>query len=384
MRRAQIAGDVLKFRRTAAWRPRLQGRAMTALVVAILTLTAAWLAPASAAAATPSLKLQSERRIDGRLVDLQLRAPRRGANAVRVLPKGYARTKRRYPVLYLLHGAVDDYTPGRRRAAERITAGLRLIVVFDSLDRVAATRTGTTAAPAAAVGLLHRPAPAVHRQALPRPPRAGRAVAGLSMGGGGAMSYAARHPDLFTARGSRCGGLTHPAIVGVPASRRWTLLDAGGPLADPQPGRPGGEPRGLGLDPSPWTAGGPLGGSTRPGRGRYPPGRGGTPRTARATRNPAPLDDYWARQPRLALLAARPARDPAAADGRRRGRRPDASHAHRRRARLRRLRLARDHAPPSAEFSTLRDADAHGFRLTGSGSATVVTPAAFHPSAPIR
>ena len=37
--------------------------------------------------------------------------------------------------------------------------------------------------------------------------RRGRAIAGLSMGGFGAFSYAARHPDLFTAAASFSGGL---------------------------------------------------------------------------------------------------------------------------------------------------------------------------------
>jgi S-formylglutathione hydrolase FrmB len=37
--------------------------------------------------------------------------------------------------------------------------------------------------------------------------RAGRAIAGLSMGGFGSMSYAARHPDLFAAAGSFSGAV---------------------------------------------------------------------------------------------------------------------------------------------------------------------------------
>src|SRR5438128_1855963 len=37
--------------------------------------------------------------------------------------------------------------------------------------------------------------------------RSGRAIAGLSMGGFGAMTYAAKHPDLFAAAGSFSGAV---------------------------------------------------------------------------------------------------------------------------------------------------------------------------------
>ena len=48
-----------------------------------------------------------------------------------LLPRGYARSARRYPVLYLLHGAVDDYRSWTTKGdAEALTAGLPLIVVM--------------------------------------------------------------------------------------------------------------------------------------------------------------------------------------------------------------------------------------------------------------
>ena len=50
-----------------------------------------------------------------------------------------------------------------------------------------------------------------------RTDRDGRAIAGLSMGGFGAMSYAARHPDLFGFAASFSGAvdLLHPGITAV-------------------------------------------------------------------------------------------------------------------------------------------------------------------------
>jgi S-formylglutathione hydrolase FrmB len=106
---------------------------MSARVVAILAVMAAWPAYASPATAAPPPGLQSVRRMDDRLVELQLRTSHvDGPTGVRVLlPRGYATSKRRYPVPYLLHGAIDDDRSWTAKGdAERITAGLPLIVVM--------------------------------------------------------------------------------------------------------------------------------------------------------------------------------------------------------------------------------------------------------------
>src|SRR5438270_13253936 len=58
--------------------------------------------------------------------------------------------------------------------------------------------------------------------------RAGRAIAGLSMGGFGSMSYAARHPDLFVAAAAFSGAVDSNRPAGA-ADDALTGLDGGHP-----------------------------------------------------------------------------------------------------------------------------------------------------------
>ena len=91
---------------TGPWRCSSRRRAGLALAAATLALVASG-APASAAPADATIV--SEQRIDARLRELTIAAPALAAETkVRVLlPNGYrADDGRRYPVLYLLHGAV--------------------------------------------------------------------------------------------------------------------------------------------------------------------------------------------------------------------------------------------------------------------------------------
>src|SRR5581483_485408 len=99
--------------------------------------------PAAQAAAVPrfadgsGLQLVSEHVLDPRLIALQLRTATLPAPAnVRILlPAGYAsHPRRRYPVLYLIHGTsggAADWT--EKGAAEATTAGLPLIVVMPDI-----------------------------------------------------------------------------------------------------------------------------------------------------------------------------------------------------------------------------------------------------------
>jgi S-formylglutathione hydrolase FrmB len=121
-----------------------------------------------------------------------------------LLPDGYATSKRRYPELWLLNGALDDETSWTLKGdAERITAGYPVIVVmpdggtggnYTDWDNY-----GRGGAPMWETFHIGQLLPWIDRHFRTTGSRAGRAIAGLSMGGGGAFSYAARHPDLFTA-----------------------------------------------------------------------------------------------------------------------------------------------------------------------------------------
>ena len=155
-----------------------------------------------------------------RTVDVSVSSAALGRSApVRlILPSGFdAQSTRTYPVLYLLHGAHDDYTSWTRETdIEAFTEGRNLIVAMPD--------AGPTGIPTAWRGgpdyetFQLKEVPAL----LARDYRASgvRVVAGVSTGGYGAMAHAARHPGTFTAAASYSGILDTMA-PGVP-----TLMDA--------------------------------------------------------------------------------------------------------------------------------------------------------------
>jgi diacylglycerol O-acyltransferase/trehalose O-mycolyltransferase len=151
----------------------------------------------------------SRRRLDARLTEYALRTPALAApTGVRVLlPAGYAaHPERRYPVLYLLHGrdgAFSDWT--RYGGAERATARTPLIVVMPDGGRDAVyTDEPGERWPTYHAGQLVR---WVDQRFHTVAGRRGRAIAGLSMGGFGALSYAARRPGTYVAAASFSGAL---------------------------------------------------------------------------------------------------------------------------------------------------------------------------------
>lgn len=199
---------------------------------------------AGQAQAQAAVRVQSVQQVDDRLLEFQLLTPDvEGATGVRVLlPEGYRETRRRYPVLYLLHGAIGNYRAWTENGdAEALTANRKLIVVMPDSgthDGYTDWYNGGRGGPPAwehyhLTGLV----PFIDHRFRTVADRRGRAVAGLSMGGGGAMIYAAHRPDLFTAAASFSGAvnLTHPAIVAIadPAARgsyvdqrlRWEAND---------------------------------------------------------------------------------------------------------------------------------------------------------------
>jgi S-formylglutathione hydrolase FrmB len=181
------------------------------VVAAILAVAGA--VPASAAA--NPLREVSATRLDPRLQQLGFRTPAvSGVTYVRVLvPRGYAtHPRRRYPVLYLLHGALDDQTAWTVKGdAEQITAHYPVIVVMpDSGASGGYTNWfngGAGGPPEWETYHIDQLLPWIDGHFRTRPVRAERAIAGLSMGGFGAISYAARHPDLFAAAASFSGAV---------------------------------------------------------------------------------------------------------------------------------------------------------------------------------
>ena len=127
-----------------------------------------------------------------------------------LLPAGYDPSGVGYPVLYLLHGAGDTYRSWTENTdLASFSSKYRVIVVMPDGGRNADAgwysdwKDGSRDWESFHIGVLV-PWIDSHFDTL----GAGhRAIAGLSMGGFGAMSYAARHPSLFTAAASFSGAV---------------------------------------------------------------------------------------------------------------------------------------------------------------------------------
>jgi diacylglycerol O-acyltransferase / trehalose O-mycolyltransferase len=167
-------------------------------------------------AATGTGRARAATRLGPRTLDVSVPSAALGRSApVRlILPSGFGSAPgRTYPVLYLLHGAHDDYTSWTRETdIEAFTQGRDLIVAMPD--------AGPTGIPSAWRDGSDYETFQVKEVAafLARNYRASgvRAVAGVSTGGYGAMAHAARHPGAFTAAASYSGVLDTTA-PGVPA-----------------------------------------------------------------------------------------------------------------------------------------------------------------------
>ncbi len=109
-----------------------------------------------------------------------------------------------FPVLYLLHGLSDDHTAWMRNTSiARYVAGLPLIVVMPDGGRgfycdAVQGFAYETAITVDLIGYVDKMLPTIAS-------REGRVLAGLSMGGYGALKLALSHPDKFCATVSHSG-----------------------------------------------------------------------------------------------------------------------------------------------------------------------------------
>jgi len=139
-------------------------------------------------------------------------------NALRAnvyLPPGYrAHGKRRYPVLYLLHGqgdAYDSWVNPKNGDLLDTAAGFPGIIVMPEGDRgfyLNWWNGGRRGSPAWERYHLDELIPLVERRLRVRRGRRWHAVAGLSMGGEGAIFYASQRPGYFGSAASFSGPLS--------------------------------------------------------------------------------------------------------------------------------------------------------------------------------
>lgn len=116
-------------------------------------------------------------------------------------------TKGRFPVLYLLHGLSDDHTMWLRLSSiERYAANLPVIIVMPDGGRgfYADAVEGFAYGKAIGEELVDR----IDHTFPTQPNRKGRVLAGLSMGGYGAVRLALAYPKRFRAAHSLSGSMT--------------------------------------------------------------------------------------------------------------------------------------------------------------------------------
>lgn len=120
------------------------------------------------------------------------------------LPADYETSGKRYPVLYLLPGGGADENDWFQHADIPSLADMGVIIVvpYNGVSFYVDWHDGSIKAETAYIGSL---IPLIDGTYRTRADRAHRAVAGFSQGGGGALIWAARHPDLFSVAGSFSG-----------------------------------------------------------------------------------------------------------------------------------------------------------------------------------
>jgi enterochelin esterase-like enzyme len=124
------------------------------------------------------------------------------------LPPDYPRDAP-YPVLYLLHGAGDDETSWQKEGAvdgvlDRLHAGKKIVPMIVVMPGEPGRGTAMER------DLLAAVVPDVESHYNVRNDRQGRAIAGVSLGGGQALSIGLKHADQFAWIGA-----FSPALVGT-------------------------------------------------------------------------------------------------------------------------------------------------------------------------
>jgi S-formylglutathione hydrolase FrmB len=128
-----------------------------------------------------------------------------------LLPDGYEKGAVRFPVLILLHGLGGDY----RNWADKTeliakSHGLGVIIVMPDGRNSWYTDSATEPMDAYESYLIKELIPYVDSKFRTVSRKEARIIAGLSMGGFGALKLALKHPDLFAVAGSFSGALDAP------------------------------------------------------------------------------------------------------------------------------------------------------------------------------
>jgi len=155
------------------------------------------------------------------------------------LPAGYDASAQRYPVIYLLHGRGDSmsaWTQVKSRLDELIGGGEIPPTIAIMPDAPWSSRaswyvdsayTGTDPGRPVETAFLEDLVPHVDATYRTVADRTGRAIAGYSMGGAGALRYALAHPDLFGAAIALSPAVYFPLPPGDSSTREFGAFGKG-------------------------------------------------------------------------------------------------------------------------------------------------------------
>lgn len=134
-----------------------------------------------------------------------------------ILPGDYGTSATRYPVLYLLHGWAAHYADWSTRTnVADYASQYRMIVVMPEGNDGWYSDSATIATDKYESYILQELIPDVQRRYRTIESRYGRGIAGLSMGGYGALKFGLKSPGTFAFAGSLSGAL---------AATTWTEDD---------------------------------------------------------------------------------------------------------------------------------------------------------------
>ena len=134
-----------------------------------------------------------------------------------ILPVDYRVSATRYPVLYLLHGWAGHYSDWATRTnVANYATEYRIIVVMPEGNDGWYTDSATAASDKYESYILQELIPDVQKRYRTIESRYGRGIAGLSMGGYGALKFGLKSPGTFAFAGSLSGAL---------AATSWTEDD---------------------------------------------------------------------------------------------------------------------------------------------------------------
>src|SRR5712691_429320 len=142
-----------------------------------------------------------------------------------LLPPGYQDSNARYPVLYLLHGLFgryDDWLTRTNLAA--YATHYHIIIITPEGHDSWYTDSATVTADKYESYFLSELIPDVDRRFRTIKDRRARGIAGLSMGGYGALKFALKYPEQFAFAASLSGALDPAARTDEHPGFAWDIL----------------------------------------------------------------------------------------------------------------------------------------------------------------